>query len=146
MFFPRAGCRYLLGEEVTGRVDFLLVRARIIDAEISLVRREILNAGNVIIQSSTLYTKQILEGSAQKGDSIPVHLDLGVIGAELTESKENLAGRFSVRYYVAVFLRDSEGRKYYKQLEVTLQRGPGERGSGSIFAALPMYRVGLCRT
>ena len=79
-------------------------------ADVSLVKKEIISPGEAV-STTVMASKQILEGPAYRGDTLSVHLDLGSVANRLTPTLEGVGRTFSVRYFVAVYLRDTEGRK-----------------------------------
>lgn len=129
-------CRYTFDDEIKGLLRFLMVRVRIVDVEVNLVRKEV-GADDLLIQQTTLTSKQLMDGPAHRGDQIPMQLDLASIADRLTGTMEAVNKMFSVRYYVGVILRDTEGRKYYKQVEVELVKG------GRPAPCLSNYKFGL---
>ncbi len=137
--------RFAFCDVVTGALQFILVRVRIIDVQIALTRKEIGATEGEVLDQVTLTTKQLLDGPAHRGDTIPVHLDLASIAPELTPTMSHVNRVFSLRYYVSVILRDAEGRKYYKQVEVHLFRPPaGAAIEPPLYGhALPSFKMGL---
>ncbi|PJF16634.1 hypothetical protein PSACC_03559 [Paramicrosporidium saccamoebae] len=129
---------FLMTDEIHGTVQFLLVRVRVIDVAVTLVRKE-LDGNNEVIEQTILSSRQILDGSAYRGDVLPVYLDLAALGTKASPTMNNINGTFSVRYYVGLVLRDAENRKYYKQVEIMLRRP--ERSV--LYPVLPDYRLGL---
>ena len=53
---------------------------------------------------------------------MPVWMFLGGILAELTPTRRDVYGRFSVRYFLNLDLVDEEDRRYFKQQEIELWR------------------------
>lgn len=131
-----------MDEEIEGSLGFILVKAHIISADVCLVRKEILNADEVV-SNTIMTTKQILDGPAHRGDLLPISLDLCSIRPRLTPTMECVAKNFSVRYYVSLHLKDVEGRKYYKQLEIKLYDRPLVNSTSS--KLLSQYKLGLIK-
>lgn len=135
-------CRFGLQDEITGYLNFLLVRARVVDVDLSLLRKEIASGGQVI-STCKMISKQIILGAASRGDYLPVQLDLASATRSLTPTISDLGKMFAIRYFVAIFLRDSEGRKYYKQVEVHLERKRSQSASSSLYPLLSEFKIGL---
>jgi vacuolar protein sorting-associated protein 26 len=130
--------QFLFTDEIHGMMQFLLVRVRVIDVAVTLVRKE-LDGNNEVIEQTILASRQILDGSAYRGDVLPVYLDLAALGTKMSPTMSNINGTFSVRYYVGLVLRDAENRKYYKQVEIMLRRPE----HSVLYPVLPDYRLGL---
>lgn len=113
-----------------------MVRVRIVDVEVNLVRKEV-GVDDLLIQQTILTSKQLMDGPAHRGDQIPMQLDLASIADRLTATMEAVNKMFSIRYYVGVILRDTEGRKYYKQVEIELVKG------AELSPYLPNFKLGL---
>lgn len=118
----------------------MLVRARVVEVDLSLMRKE-LSCGGEVISSTKILSKQIVLGAATRGDHLPVQLDLATVTSVLTPTFNDLGRTFSVKYFVGIFLRDMEGRKYYKQVEVQLQRRSSE--PRALYRLLPEFKIGL---
>jgi vacuolar protein sorting-associated protein 26 len=125
-------------DEIIGTLYFLLVRVRVIDVEVSLVRKEIFG-DDVLVDTTILLTKQALHGPANRGDTVPVGLDLASVAGKLSPTMINVNKTFSIRHYIGVILKDAEGRKYYKQVEIILEKP----GRPALYDILPDFRMGL---
>jgi hypothetical protein len=141
---PPRSTRYALGDVITGRVDFLLVRIKIKHMELAIIRREaagVPSSGAVVNDSETLTRFEVMDGAPIKGERVPLRLHLA--GLDLTPSLAGAANALTVRYFINLVLVDEEDRRYFKQQEITLYRaaisgstGPvgGSGGGGGVAA------------
>lgn len=113
--------------QVRGQLRFILVRLRIAFIELNFMRREIIDGSTAKSQAPfqdalTIARHQIMEGPAYRGDCIPFELNLLNSDDEesLTITYEQVARQFSVRYYIVMVIHDEEGRRYFRQQEITL--------------------------
>lgn len=114
--------RYHLGDVVTGRVNFLLVKIRIKYMELAVIRREAAGqAPQIAHESETLTRFEVMDGCPVRGERIPLRLYLSGL-SDLSPSYPNVANSFSVRYFLNLVLVDEEDRRYFKQQEITLWR------------------------
>ncbi|KAI9002242.1 Vacuolar protein sorting-associated protein 26B-like protein [Gaertneriomyces sp. JEL0708] len=113
--------KYHLRDVIVGKIYFLLVRIKIKYMELSIIRRETTGAApNQYVESETVTKFEIMDGAPVKGEVIPIRLFLS--GFELTPTYRDVNKRFSTRYYLNLVLVDEEGRRYFKQQEITLYR------------------------
>lgn len=108
---------------IKGSVEIFLIRIRVVDIRALLIKKEIVHClGDTftVVSETNLIDRQICDGSPHRGDQFPLHLDLLYSSPGLTKTLSGVCSMFSVRYYVAVVIRDVEGRRYFKQSEVTL--------------------------
>ena len=125
--FEYSKSKYHLKDVIVGRIYFLLVRLKIKHMELSIIRRETTGvAPNQYNESETLvrfevgpltllqrtcaYSKQIMDGSPSRGETIPIRLFLG--GFDLTPTFREVNKKYSVRYYLSLVLID-EGTSHY---------------------------------
>ncbi|KAI8368310.1 vacuolar protein sorting-associated protein 26-domain-containing protein [Radiomyces spectabilis] len=112
---------YHLKDVIVGKIYFLLVRIKIKNMDLSVIRREITGtAPNVYKESQTLTKFEIMDGAPVRGEAIPIRLFLG--GFELGPTFNDVNKKFSVRYYLNLVLTDDENRRYFKQQEITMYR------------------------
>lgn len=111
---------YAIDEEIVGILSFFLVRLNIVSVEAHLIRKEFAAGDETPISQEKISFAEILDGPAYGGDIIPVHLDLASVKDRLGPTLKLVNKMFSIRYFVAVILRDTENRKYYKQVEIEL--------------------------
>uniref|UniRef100_A0A8B9XL30 VPS26 retromer complex component B n=1 Tax=Bos mutus grunniens TaxID=30521 RepID=A0A8B9XL30_BOSMU len=115
--------KYHLKDVIVGKIYFLLVRIKIKHMEIDIIKRETTGTGpNVYHENDTIAKYEIMDGAPVRGESIPIRLFLA--GYELTPTMRDINKKFSVRYYLNLVLIDDEERRYFKQQEVVLWRGP----------------------
>lgn len=110
-----------------------------IDVELNLVRKE-MAPDDAVLDQTVITSWQCLDGAAFKGDHIPVFLDLASIKDRLTPTMILVNRLFSIRYFLSLVLRDAEGRKYYKQVEIYLIRPTGAEDADT---SLSNYKLGL---
>lgn len=111
--------RYHLKDVIVGKIYFLLVRLKIKHMELSIIRRETTGAPpNQYNESETITKFEIMDGAPVRGETIPIRLFLG--GFDLTPTFKDVNKKFSTRYYLSLVLVDNDGRRYFKQSEITL--------------------------
>lgn len=89
--------------------------------ELSIIRRETTGvAPNQYNESETITKFEIMDGAPVRGETIPIRLFLG--GFDLTPTFKDVNKKFSTRYYLSLVLVDNDGRRYFKQSEITLVR------------------------
>ncbi|EJS43171.1 pep8p [Saccharomyces arboricola H-6] len=117
--FEYAKSQYSLKEVIVGRIYFLLTRLRIKHMELSLITRESsgLQTSNVMTDSTAI-RYEIMDGSSVKGETIPIRLFLS--GYDLTPNMS--CNYFNVKNYLSLVIIDEDGRRYFKQSEITLYR------------------------
>ncbi|KAI9910064.1 hypothetical protein PsorP6_010458 [Peronosclerospora sorghi] len=112
---------YHLKDVVVGNVLFQLVRIKLKQMELAIVRRESLGSGTKRhIESDTVAKFEIMDGAPVKGERVPVRFHLAPYA--LTPTYDKVHGHFSVHYFLHLVLVDEEDRRYFKQQEVTLWR------------------------
>lgn len=113
--------KYHLRDVILGKIYFLLVRIKIKNMEIAIIKRESTGNGqNVFNESEVIAKHEIMDGAPAKGESIPIRLFLS--GYELTPTIKDIGKKFSVRYFLNLVLVDEEERRYFKQQEIILWR------------------------
>ncbi|EMR09548.1 hypothetical protein PNEG_02133 [Pneumocystis murina B123] len=137
--FEYSKSRYHLKDVIVGKIYFLLVRLKIKHMELSIIRRETTGSSpNQYNESETVihFIKksiksmfnelkkisrfEIMDGQPVRGETIPIRLFLG--GFDLTPTFRDVNKKFSTRYYLSLVLIDEDGRRYFKQSEITLYR------------------------
>lgn len=104
---------------IVGKIYFLLVRLKIKHMELSIIRRETTGVSpNQYNESETITKFEIMDGAPVRGETIPIRLFLG--GFDLTPTFKDVNKKFSTRYYLSLVLVDNDGRRYFKQSEITL--------------------------
>lgn len=116
---------------VSGWLYFFLVKIKIVSAEMSLTRREVLYGSTSpeasgFCERDVIARLQIVEGPPYKGDSIPFRFPLGAFKARLTPSYSDVNKLFALVHCVNVVLLDEQGRKYFKQQPVSLRRSTSD--------------------
>ncbi|TNN13887.1 Vacuolar protein sorting-associated protein isoform 1 [Schistosoma japonicum] len=118
--------KYHLQDVIIGKIYFLLVRVKIKNMEIQILKRETIGAGaTAFSEMETVGKYEIMDGAPVRGESIPIRLFLHVYG--LSPTMRDVHRRFSVRYFLNLVLLDEEDRRYYKQQEIILYRKPDRR-------------------
>ncbi|KTW27011.1 hypothetical protein T552_02503 [Pneumocystis carinii B80] len=119
--FEYSKSRYHLKDVIVGKIYFLLVRLKIKHMELSIIRRETTGSSpNQYNESETISRFEIMDGQPVRGETIPIRLFLG--GFDLTPTFRDVNKKFSTRYYLSLVLIDEDGRRYFKQSEITLYR------------------------
>ncbi|KAI5064753.1 hypothetical protein GOP47_0019448 [Adiantum capillus-veneris] len=119
--FEFSKSKYHLKDVIIGKIYFLLVRIKIKHMELEIRRRESTGSGaNTFHQSETLAKYEIMDGAPVRGESIPIRLFLSPY--ELTPTYKTVNNKFSVHYFLNLVLIDEEGRRYFKQHEITTYR------------------------
>lgn len=121
--------KYALDEFIEGELHFSLVNLKIKSADLSIVRREII--GSQITDQEVLQRVQIIDGSPARYDTIPFRLCLANL-ADLTPTLREVEKAASLLYFVNLIIYDVEGRRYFKQQEITLFRRTNKRTKKSI--------------
>jgi len=115
--------KYHLKDVIIGKIYFLLVRLKIKNMNISLIKRETTGSGlDMYNENKTLSKYEIMDGAPVRGEAIPVRLFLG--GFDLTPTYKDVHNKFSVSYILNLVLVDEDDRRYFKQREVFLWRKP----------------------
>jgi vacuolar protein sorting-associated protein 26 len=113
--------KYHLRDVIVGKIYFLLVRIKVRNMELSIIKRETTGASsNQYNESETITKFEIMDGAPVKGETIPIRLFLS--GFELTPTFRDVSMKFSARYYLNLVLVDEENRRYFKQQEITIYR------------------------
>ncbi|CAD5218896.1 unnamed protein product [Bursaphelenchus okinawaensis] len=113
--------KYHLKDVIVGKIYFLLVRIKIKNMELSILKKESVGSGpSLFYETDTVGKYEIMDGAPVKGESIPIRLFLSSF--DLTPTMNDVGKRFSVRYYLNLVLVDEEDRRYYKQHEIILFR------------------------
>ncbi|EDO16450.1 hypothetical protein Kpol_1066p14 [Vanderwaltozyma polyspora DSM 70294] len=117
--FEYAKSAYSLKDVIVGRIYFLLSRLKIKHMEVSLITRESAGVSSAsTLVDSTAIRYEIMDGSPVKGETIPIRLFLS--GYELTPNMG--CNYFNVKNYLSLVIIDEDGRRYFKQSEITLYR------------------------
>lgn len=116
-----------LWERVLGKVTFKIADLDIKHGEISLVRKEFITSPKMddTVHSETLQKFEIMDGTPVVGEVVPIRLYLRSI-PRLTPTYANVHNCFRVLYYLNLVFVTGEGRRYFKQHEITLYRRRGQ--------------------
>jgi len=113
--------KYHMKDVIIGKIYFLLVRLKIKNMNISLIKRETTGSGlDMYTENRTLSKFEIMDGAPVRGEAIPVRLFLG--GFDLTPTYKDVHNKFSVSYILNLVLVDEDDRRYFKQREILLWR------------------------
>eukprot|EP01013_Petalomonas_cantuscygni_P017877 TRINITY_DN35156_c0_g1_i1.p1 TRINITY_DN35156_c0_g1~~TRINITY_DN35156_c0_g1_i1.p1 ORF type:complete len:447 (-),score=108.69 TRINITY_DN35156_c0_g1_i1:152-1492(-) len=116
-----------LKERVLGQVSFRVVELPLSFGQVSIVKREYIGrAPAMIYETETLQRYEIMDGTPTRGEVVPIRLYLNAI-PRLTPTYENVHEQFSVKYYLNLVLVTEDGKRYFKQQEITLYRLPGHQ-------------------
>ncbi|ORC91412.1 vacuolar protein sorting-associated protein-like [Trypanosoma theileri] len=116
-----------LGERVLGKVTFKVADMDIRYGEIGVVRKEYIGPGKTtdLMQSETLQKFEIMDGTPIVGEVVPIRLYLRSI-PNLTPTYSSVHNCFRVLYFLNLVLITGEGKRYFKQQEITLYRRRGQ--------------------
>ncbi|RNF07995.1 vacuolar protein sorting-associated protein-like [Trypanosoma conorhini] len=116
-----------LQERVLGKVTFKLADMDIRYGEVGVVRKEYVGPGKPTeaMQTETLQKFEIMDGTPVVGEVVPIRLYLRSI-PHLTPTYPNVHNCFRVLYFLNLVLITGEGRRYFKQQEITLYRRHGQ--------------------
>ncbi|EGR29496.1 hypothetical protein IMG5_154790 [Ichthyophthirius multifiliis] len=114
--------KYHLKDCLIGKVSFLLVKIRIKHMQLQIIKQETTyNNGQPNKDNDTLVDFEIMDGCPRKGEVIPIRLYLS--GVDLTPSyTETSYSKFQVKHFINLILIDDEGKRYFKQQEITVYR------------------------
>jgi vacuolar protein sorting-associated protein 26 len=114
-------------ERVLGLVTFKVMDLDLQYGEVGIVRKEYIGPGrqNDPVETETLQKFEIMDGTPVVGEVVPIRLYLNSI-PRLTPSYPNIHNLFRVIYFVNLVLVTGEGKRYFKQQEITLYRRPGQ--------------------
>lgn len=114
-------------ERVLGMVTFKVMDLDLQYGEVGIVRKEFIGSGrpNDPVETETLQKFEIMDGTPVVGEVVPIRLYLNSI-PRLTPTYPNIHNLFRVIYYVNLVLVTGEGKRYFKQQEITLYRRPGQ--------------------
>jgi vacuolar protein sorting-associated protein 26 len=116
-----------LKERVLGRVTFKLMDLDLQYGELAIVRKEYIGAGrpNDPVETETMQKFEIMDGTPIVGEVVPIRLYLNSV-PRLTPSYPNVHNCFRVLYFLNLVLITGEGKRYFKQQEITLYRRTGQ--------------------
>lgn len=113
---------YYLRDVIIGKIYFLLVKIKIIQMEIQIIKKENIIHNNEFQNESTVLSRfEIMDGSPEDGTLIPFRLFLNGIRS-LTPSYDNVDKKFGVQYFLNLEFLDTLGRKFFKKVEIKLFR------------------------
>ncbi|UYV69249.1 VPS26B [Cordylochernes scorpioides] len=113
--------KYHMFDVILGKIYFLLVRIKIKNMELSIIKRETTGTGpNTFTETENMSKFEIMDGAPVKGECIPIRLFLS--GIKISPTMRDVNKKFSVRYYLNLVLVDEEDRRYFKQQEITIWR------------------------
>ncbi|CCK70523.1 retromer subunit PEP8 KNAG_0E02640 [Huiozyma naganishii CBS 8797] len=117
--FEYSKAQYSLNDVIVGRIYFLLTRLKVRHMELSLLTRETsgLKPSNFLLDSTSI-RYEIMDGSPVKGETIPIRLFLS--GYDLTPNMS--CNYFNIKNYLNLVIIDEDGRRYFKQSEISLYR------------------------
>ncbi|KAJ5077340.1 vacuolar protein sorting-associated protein [Anaeramoeba ignava] len=112
---------YDLQDVLIGKVFFIFSRVKLRSMEISFIRQETIIATDEVIRNAEVLAKfEIMDGSPNKGDCIPIRIFLQSI--RLKPTYPNIENKCSVRYDLNLMLIDEKGNEYFKCCEIFLYR------------------------
>lgn len=106
---------------VLGRVYFHIIRVRLEEVVLKVLRKEIIGIGkNASVYEDVVGEFTILDGPVAKGDSIPIRIFLQ--SCDITPTYTNISNRASVKYFLHLHIKDEEQRTFSKTQEITIWR------------------------
>lgn len=114
-----------LRERVMGRVTFKVAELDLQSGEVQLVRKEFFGITDEDCVTQVMGRLEVMDGTPIIGESVPVRLYLESI-PRLTPTISAAGDSLRVRYYLHLALETGDGRRYFKQKEITLYRAPGQ--------------------
>lgn len=116
-----AQLKYNNKDVVLGRVYFHIIRVRLEEVIMKVIRKEIIGVGkDATVYEDVVGEFVILDGPVAKGDSIPIRIYLK--SCDVTPTYTNISNRASVKYFLHLHMRDDEGRTFSKSQEITIWR------------------------
>ena len=113
--------KFYLEDCIIGRLVFNLIKIKIANAEILLIKREQFGSGqNAVVENKTVSKFEILDGTPTEGEEVNIRFHLS--STDLTPTYPNINNRFSCRYFLSLSILDEDERRYLKQIEVELWR------------------------
>jgi len=114
---------YHLNDVIRGFVKINLMRIKIHEMELHIIRKEQTTAGDRSnVASQTIARFELMDGAPAKGDIIPIRMYLSPYPLSPSYISHERR-RMSVRYYLSLSLYDEDERRYFKQHEIFLYRG-----------------------
>lgn len=116
-----------LEERILGLVTFKVMSLDLQYGEVGIVRKEFIGSGKPsdAVETETLQKFEIMDGTPIVGEVVPIRLYLKSI-PRLTPTYSNVHNCFRVLYFINLVLVTGEGKRYFKQQEVTLYRRTGQ--------------------
>ena len=116
-----------LHDRVLGMVTFKVMDLDLQYGEVGIVRKEYIGSGRPTdaVETETLQKFEIMDGTPIVGEVVPIRLYLDSI-PRLTPTYPTVHNLFRVIYFINLVLVTGEGKRYFKQQEVTLFRAPGQ--------------------
>eukprot|EP01063_Lacrimia_lanifica_P022297 TRINITY_DN29940_c0_g1_i1.p1 TRINITY_DN29940_c0_g1~~TRINITY_DN29940_c0_g1_i1.p1 ORF type:complete len:359 (+),score=158.76 TRINITY_DN29940_c0_g1_i1:66-1142(+) len=114
-------------ECIVGQVGFKVTKLDLHTGEVALVRKEYIGpqGPNQTFESETLQKFEIMDGLPVPGEVVPIRLYLNSIPNVTPSYVPHVENLFHVKYFLNLVLVTTEGRRYFKQQEVTLYRREG---------------------
>lgn len=102
--------KYHLEDVIIGKIYFLLVRIKIKNMEIAIIKKETTGTSpNMYTENETIAKYEIMDGAPVKGESIPIRVFLS--GYDLTPTMRDVNKKFIVKYFLNLVLMDTEERR-----------------------------------
>lgn len=97
--------KYHLFDKIDGTISFHNVKIKIVHMEIELLRKEVYGEGdNVLIETETVTTYEVMDGCPMKGDIVPVRIYLRPY--DLSPTVNKAFGSFSIKVQYSLGLCD----------------------------------------
>ena len=113
---------YSIHGTLKGFVSFGKVNLLLTKMEVQLIKKETIFGVGAQKRSKpkVIATFELIDGGPYKNETIPFRFFLEPY--HLTPSYTEVAGNFSVRYYLNLIIKDNQYNKYFKQKEIFLYR------------------------
>ncbi|KAK2949647.1 Vacuolar protein sorting 26 (Vps26) [Blattamonas nauphoetae] len=119
--FEYARSKYHLNDVIIGKVYFHDCKMKIKNMEIAILKKETcFQDASATNESDALMQFEVMDGTPVKNEIIPIRMYLSNL--DLTPTYPTINSSFQVRYYLSVDIYNEEGKRFFKQQEITLWR------------------------
>lgn len=109
------------GGVLIGKINFLIVKIRIVNMYIQIRRTEAFNNGIASFKNDAIIAQyEILDGMPVRGDSVPIRFYLPSV--KLWPYPMNSGKNLTVNYNIRFFMVDENGKHYFKDLSNSVTR------------------------
>jgi vacuolar protein sorting-associated protein 26 len=109
------------GGVIIGKVNFLVVKIRIVNMYLQIRRTEYFNNGIISYRNEAIIAQyEILDGMPVRGDTVPIRFYLPSV--KVWPYPKSSGRNLEVKYNIRLFLLDENGKHYFKDLSDTVTR------------------------